>query len=225
MTPLGWGLLAVAAVAAAIDWWSVWAESARARQVERIAKPAVLLALIGVAAVSTPASPGVQPWLLIGLVGGLVGDVLLLPPGRLVPGLVAFLVGHVAYVVAFLGLPGTVAWLLLGIAIAAIVAGTVGLRLVRAAARLGLRLPVGIYLFVISLMAVVATRTGIPAAILGGWLFVASDSMLGWGEFVVGKSADGRSRGGPRLRLGVITTYHAAQVLLVLALLLGAPAG
>jgi len=225
MTPLGWGLLAVAAVAAVIDWWAVWAETPRARLVERVAKPATLLALIGVAVVSTPANPAVQPWLLIGLVGGLAGDILLLPPGRLVPGLVAFLVGHLAYVVAFLGLTGTGAWLLLGVAIAAIVAGTVGLRLVRAAGELGLRLPVGIYLFVISLMAVVATRTGIPAAILGAWLFVASDSMLGWGEFVVGKSEDGRSRGGPGLRLGVITTYHAAQVLLVLALLLGAPAG
>jgi uncharacterized membrane protein YhhN len=221
MTPLGWGLLAVAAVAAVIDWWSVWAETPQARLVERIAKPATLLALIGVVVVSTPANAAARPWLLIGLVGGLVGDVLLLPPGRLVPGLVAFLVGHLAYVVAFLGLPGTVAWLLLGVAIAAVVAGTVGLRLVHAAGQHGLRLPVGIYLFVISLMAVVATRTAIPAAVLGAWLFVASDSMLGWGEFVVGKAPDGRSRGGPRLRLGVITTYHAAQVLIVLAPLVG----
>ena len=65
----------------------------------------------------------------------------------------------------------------------------------------------------------------LKTAVLGAWLFVASDAMLGWGEFVVGRLADGRSRGGPRLRLGVITTYHFAQVLLVLALTLGAPAG
>jgi uncharacterized membrane protein YhhN len=170
-------------------------------------------------------TPSVQIPLIVALVAGLCGDVLLLPPGRLVPGLVAFLVGHVAYIVAFLRLPGTIAWLLLGVAVAALVAATVGLRLVHAARSAGLHLPVGVYLFVISLMAVVATRTGILAAILGAWLFVASDSLLGWAEFVVGTTADGRSRGGAGLRLGVITTYHAAQVLLVLALLLGAPAG
>jgi uncharacterized membrane protein YhhN len=193
--------------------------------VERVAKPVTLLALIAVAVVTPAASQSVRIPLIVALVAGLCGDVLLLPPGRLVPGLVAFLVGHLAYVVAFLSLPGTIAWLLLGIAIAALVAVTVGLRLVRAARPAGLHLPVGAYLLVISLMAVVATRTGILAAIVGAWLFVASDSMLGWAEFVVDKSADGRSRGGPRLRLGVITSYHAAQVLLVLALLLGAPSG
>ena len=225
MTPLGWGLLAVAAVAAVIDWWSVWAESPRARAVERMAKPATLLALIGVALVSAPVTPAVEPWLLLALVGSLAGDVLLLPPGRLVPGLVAFLLGHLAYIVAFAQLPGLPGWLLLGVAIALLMVATVGRTLVRAAAKIGMGAPVAAYLGVISVMAIAATRTALPAAVLGAWLFVASDSMLGWGEFVVGKAPDGRSRGGPRLRLGVITTYHAAQVLLVLALLLGPPAG
>ena len=225
MTPLGWALLGVAAVAAVVDWWAVWAETPWARRVERVAKPATLAALIAVALVTPATTPSVRFPLLVALVAGLCGDVLLLPPGRLVPGLVAFLVGHIAYGVAFLSLPGTIAWLLLGIAIAALVGATVGLRLVRAARSSGLHLPVGAYLLGISLMAVVATRTGILAAIVGAWLFVASDSMLGGAEFVAGAAADGRARGGARLRLGVITTYHAAQVLLVLALLLGAPAG
>ncbi len=220
MSPLGWALLAAAAVSAVVDWWAVWAGTPRARKVERVAKPATLVALIGVAVVSPPSVPAVQPWLVLALAGSLAGDVLLLPPGRLVPGLVAFLLGHLAYVVAFAQLPGSIAWLVLGVAISLLVAVTAGRRLVRAAARQGMGAPVAAYLGVISVMAIAATRTGMPAAVLGAWLFVASDSMLGWGEFVA-PAPDGHARGDARLRLGVITTYHAAQTLLVLALLTG----
>ncbi len=216
MTPLGWGLLAVGAAAAGVDWWAVWSSSPRARAAERIAKPAVLAALLGVAALGSPARPAVEPWLLLALGASLAGDVLLLPPGRLVPGLVAFLVGHLAYVVAFWQLAGEGAWLLLGTAGAAALVATVGRRLVRAAGRQGMGGPVAAYLAAITLMAVAATRTGEPAAVAGAWLFVASDSMLGWGQFV-GTAPGGR--GGAGLRLGVIVTYHVAQALLVVALL------
>jgi uncharacterized membrane protein YhhN len=76
--------------------------------------------------------------------------------------------------------------------------------------------PVAAYLAVISVMAIAATRTGLPVAIIGAWLFMASDALLGYGQFVVAKAADGRA---PRpLRMGVITTYHGGQILLVLAL-------
>lgn len=219
MTPLGWTLLALAGVAAVVDWAAVWSGGQRGRSVERFAKPATLLALIALAVVTPPAVPAVRLPLVAALAAGLVGDVLLLPPGRLVPGLVAFLVGHLAYITAFALLPGSPAWLVLGLAIAAVVAATVGRALVRAAARSGLAVPVAAYLAVICAMAVMATRTSIPAAILGAWLFVASDAMLGWGEFA--EPSDGeRRRGGPRLRLGVITTYHVGQALLTLALLL-----
>ena len=229
MTPLGWSLLGVASVIAIVDWWAVWAETPSARLVERVAKPATLLALIAVAivAIVTPqGNPAVEPWLLLALVGSLAGDVLLLPPGRLLPGLVAFLLGHLAYIVAFAQLPGSPAWLLLGVAVALVVAATVGRILVKAAAGQGMGAPVAAYLAVISLMAIAATRTGMPAAVLGAWLFVASDTMLGWGQFSTPSlgstpDAEGRAGGGVRLRLGVITTYHSAQVLLVLALLLG----
>lgn len=218
MTALGWGLLGVAFVAALVDWWAVIADTPAARWVERVAKPLVLLALIGVAWVTPAATASVQLWLLLALVGSLAGDVLLLPPGRLIPGLVAFLLGHLAYIAAFWQLPGSGAWLVLGVCAALVLVATVGRTLVRAASRAGMGVPVAAYLGVISMMAIVATRTGILAAVLGAWLFVASDSMLGWGQFAA-PDAEGRARGGTRLRLGVITTYHAAQVLLVLALL------
>jgi alkylglycerol monooxygenase len=218
VTPSGWVLLAIAAVAAAVDWWAVWAETPRARLAERVAKPTALLALIGVAVVARPATPSVEPWLLLALLGSLAGDVLLLPPGRLVPGLVAFLLAHVAYIAALSQLPSSPAGLALGVVVGLVVVASVGRRLVRAASRQGMGVPVAAYLGVISLMAVAATGTLLPTAALGAWLFVGSDSMLGWGEFVVAGGPDGRSRGGQRLRLAVIATYHLAQALLVVTL-------
>ncbi len=219
MTPLGWGLVAVAAVAAAVDWWAVWRQTSRARVVERVAKPATLLALVALALVVPARTPAVQPWLVAGLVLGLIGDVLLLPPGRLAGGLAAFLLGHLAYLVAFLALPlgnwGAAAGSVAGFAVITFV----GREIVQAARPSGLHVAVGVYLVAICVMAMAATATLAPALIAGAWLFVASDAMLGWGEFVVGGRTDGRSRGGPRLRLGVIVTYHLAQVLLAVGLI------
>jgi uncharacterized membrane protein YhhN len=218
VTPLGWGLLALAAAAAVVDWWAVWTATRSARTVERVAKPAVLAALVVLAAVAPTVVPSVQGWLAVALVCCLIGDILLLPPGRLAAGLVAFLVGHLAYTGAFAQLSGSAAWALVGVAGAVLVAMTVGRRLVRAADGRRMAVPVALYLLVICVMAIAATRTGMPAAILGAWLFVASDTMLGWGEFVVTEQT---SRDGRRLRLAVIASYHVAQVLLVLALLFG----
>jgi uncharacterized membrane protein YhhN len=168
-----WGLaapLAIAAIAAVIDWAAVWVGGRWGLAVERIAKPAVLVALLAAALTAhawTPEAQAARPWLVLGLVASLAGDVLLLPPGRFVPGLLAFLVAHVAYLVAFLQLPGEVPWLVIGIVAAAVLVMTVGRALVRAAARVGLAGPVAAYLIAIMLMAVAATRTGEPAAIAG----------------------------------------------------------
>jgi uncharacterized membrane protein YhhN len=219
-----WGLaapLAIAAIAAVIDWAAVWVGGRWGLAVERIAKPAVLVALLAAALTAhawTPEAQAARPWLVLGLVASLAGDVLLLPPGRFVPGLLAFLVAHVAYLVAFLQLPGEVPWLVIGIVAAAVLVMTVGRALVRAAARVGLAGPVAAYLIAIMLMAVAATRTGEPAAIAGAWLFVASDAMLGWGRLRAPEQGLQRG-GGPTQRVAVMVTYHLGQVLIVLALL------
>jgi uncharacterized membrane protein YhhN len=215
-----WALLGVAAIAAVVDWAAVWSDAPRARAVERVAKPAVLVALILAAVVSpalTPEARAVRPWLIAGLVASLAGDVLLLPPGRFVPGLVAFLVAHLAYLVAFAQLPGEVPWLIVGVVAAVILVATVGRALVRAAAGVGLAGPVAAYLVAITLMAVAATRTGAPAAIAGAWLFVASDAMLGWGRLRAPSPGMPRG-GGPAQRVAVMVTYHVGQVLILLAL-------
>ncbi|HEY5628724.1 MAG TPA: lysoplasmalogenase family protein [Candidatus Limnocylindrales bacterium] len=219
MTPLGWGLLAVAGGAAAVDWWAVWRETQRARAIERVAKPATLLALIAIALVVPARTTAVQPWLVAGLVLGLVGDVLLLPPGRLPAGLVAFLLGHLAYLVAFLALPlsgwGAASGAVVGFAVIAFV----GRGIVQAARPSGLHVAVAVYLVAICAMAMTATATLVPALVAGAWLFVASDAMLGWGQFVAAGATEGRSRGDAGLRLGVIVTYHLAQGLLLVGLL------
>ncbi|HYO43184.1 MAG TPA: lysoplasmalogenase [Candidatus Limnocylindrales bacterium] len=221
MTPAVAGLLLFAALSAIVDWAAVWRGGPMGRAMERIAKPVVMLALIAGAMV-WPVDPGseaaaVRPWLVAGLVASLAGDLLLLPPGRFVPGLVAFLLGHVAYLVAFAQLPGSVPWMVAGLVAAGVLIATVGRVLVRAARRTGLGGPVALYLVAICAMAVAATRTGEPAAILGAWLFVASDAMLGWGRLRA--PTPGMPRGGGRgLGLAVMVTYHLAQGLLVLAL-------
>jgi uncharacterized membrane protein YhhN len=109
-----------------------------------------------------------------------------------------------------------VPWLVVGVVLAGVLVGTVGRVLVGAARRVGLAAPVAVYLVAICGMAIAATRTGLPAAILGAWLFVASDTMLAWGRFKA--PASGSTRGAARLRVAVIVTYHVGQVLLVAAL-------
>jgi uncharacterized membrane protein YhhN len=221
VTPPVAGLLLVAALAAIANWVAVWRGGPSGLAIERAAKPAVMVALILVALLwpvgARSAAADARPWLVAGLVASLAGDLLLLPPGRFVPGLVAFLLGHIAYLVAFVAMPGSVPWLVAGVVAAAVLITTVGRVLVRAARGIGLGGPVALYLAAICAMAAAATRTGEPAAIMGAWLFVTSDALLGWGRLRA--PAPGMPRGSGRgLGLAVMVTYHLAQALLVLAL-------
>jgi uncharacterized membrane protein YhhN len=235
------GLLLVAAALAVVDWVAVGAGGPRGLALERFAKPAVVVALAGAVLVSPAgAVDRVDSWALVlaALAASLAGDLLLLPPGRFVPGLVAFLGAHLAYLVALAQQPGTVPWLAIGIVVAAVVAATVGRALVTAARGTGLAAPVFAYLVVICAMAVAATRTGVPAAILGAWLFVGSDAMLGWARLGAPGKAQPAIRGtgipalaatasstrrGRQRRVAVMATYHLAQGLLVIALVGTAP--
>mgnify|MGYP003562357978 CR=1 FL=1 len=75
--------------------------------------------------------------------------------------------------------------------------------IMRGAATRRLLLPVRIYLFVITVMAVVAWATGRAVALVGAASFVVSDTLLGWREFV----ARTPSR---VLSVAVMVTYHVA---------------
>jgi uncharacterized membrane protein YhhN len=217
VTTPAWIWLAAAVIAAAADWLAVATDR---RRLEYLAKPAVMVALVGLAISLEPGSSAglaARPWFVAALALSLVGDVLLmLPRERFVGGLVAFLLAHLAYIVGIgiiVSIAGFVAGgLVLGLLIVGVVLALAGRRIVGAVrlGRPGLLAPVGVYMAVISAMVIVACVSGRPAAMAGAALFYGSDAILAWDRFV-----DERHWG----KLATHVTYHAGQALLVLSLL------
>ena len=204
-------LLALALVAAVLDWIAVDRE---AKALEYLCKPLTLALLLAAALALDPADASVRGWFALALVLCLLGDVLLmLPQDLFVPGLVAFLFGHVAYIVG-MHLDGVdAARAGVGVVLVLVAIATLGRHILRAVGRSEepeLQVPVLAYMAVISVMVVSAIGTGHPAAIVGAGLFYASDSLIAWKRFV---------RSSRRGHLAVIVTYHLAQVGLVLSLL------
>jgi len=207
-------LLILAAIAAGANWWAIVAGNTR---VETISKP---LATIAIGAVAVAAADrgdvddGVLVAAVIAYVCCLIGDVALLKVvDKFILGLGAFLVGHLAFVVMF-ALLGLDEWGL-GVvaAVGAVIIGVMVGRPVVAGARSenpGLVIPVCAYLLVIMSMAIVGWATGRPPALIGSALFVASDSVLGWRNFVAARSW---------MNVTIMVTYHLALVGLALSLL------
>jgi uncharacterized membrane protein YhhN len=211
MTTGAWIGVAVFVVAALANWWSRANDD---RRTELWSKPLALAALIGVAVAVEPVDPAMRAWFVVALVSSLAGDVFLLDGDRrFIPGLVAFLLAHVAYTVGLAVAPDW-AWARFGIAAVAmmILGVTVGAVIVRAARASSsvLGLAVTGYLVAISLMFCAAAAYGNWWAIGGAALFVASDSVLGWRQFV------GTARWMP---VTVMVTYHLGQAGLVASLL------
>lgn len=208
MTGAAWALLVVAGLAAVVNWFAVVRRPALAR-VENIAKPAVLVALIGVALTLDPVDGAQRAWFVVALVGCLAGDVFLLPSvDRFVPGLASFLLGHVAFIVGFAVRPAAdERFIDLG---ALIVVGWVAIRVVRGVRRTELALlpPVLVYMAVITTMLAVSMWHG-DVARVGAGTFVASDSILALDRF---------DRHRHWMPVAVIVTYHVAVALLVLSL-------
>lgn len=210
---MAWVALGVAGIAAVANWWSRWRVH---RPTERWSKPLTLVALIGVAIAIEPADPAVRWWFVAALVLSLAGDVFLLGDDRwFVAGLAAFLAGHVAYVVGFAvaGFDVVARWWLIGVAAAGVAAVVVlaGRRIVAGAAARdpALRAPVVAYLTVISVMLLAAAGAGNAWAVAGAALFVASDTILGWRQFVASR---------PWMPPAIMITYHLAQAALVASL-------
>lgn len=211
MTTVMTSFAVVFAIAAGANWWSRWTDN---RTVELWSKPLALIALIGVAVTLDPTDPAVRAWFVVALVCSLAGDVFLLDGDRrFVPGLVAFLLAHIAYTIGLVVAPDW-SWggFAVGVALTVVLASTVGLRIVRAARRSEpvLGPAVSAYLVAISLMFCAAAASGNWWAIIGAGLFVASDSVLGWRQFV------GSARWMP---VTVMVTYHLGQAGLVVSLL------
>ena len=211
MTVAAWAFAALFVGAAGANWWSRFAG---ARRVELWSKPLALVALIGVAVTIEPADDAVRAWFVVGLVLSLAGDVFLLDGDRwFVAGLGSFLLAHVAYTVGFVVAPD---WLweaaLVAVVPVAVLGASLGRRIVTEAARSSSVLGPAViaYLLAISTMFVAAAATGAPWAIVGAALFVASDTVLGWRQFVRESSWMGPT---------VMITYHLGQAGLVASLL------
>jgi uncharacterized membrane protein YhhN len=211
VTPSVAGMIVVATVLAAADWWAV---ATGRLGVERIAKPAVIVALIVATLALEPAVPErIRLLVLIALGASLIGDVLLLPGGPFLGGVVAFAAAQVAYAAAFSLRPLEPVALVGGAVAGVIVAIAIGRPILRGAPT-AMRLPVAAYLVLILAMATLATGTTVPFAVAGAWTFVASDAILAWGRF-----ADPVAGARPGWQVAILATYHVAQGLLVLSLL------
>jgi uncharacterized membrane protein YhhN len=212
VTEAAWTFAAIFVVAAAANWWSRLGDGRR--RTELWSKPLALVALIAVAVALQPADQLVRAWFVAALVCSLAGDVFLLYGERyFVPGLASFLLAHLAYTFGFLAFDDwSSAGFLLGAAMMATLAVAVGVRIVRAARRKERVLgpAVTAYLLAISVMFCAAMATGNTWAILGAALFVVSDSVLGWRQFV----ADARW-----MPVTIMITYHLGQAGLVASLL------
>ena len=211
-------LLALALVAAVANWIAVdrpeWGAS---RAVEHLCKPLALLLLIGAALALEPDDGTVRTWFVAALVLSLAGDVFLMledrADGLFVAGLGSFLLGHLAYIGGML-VDGVVLTRfgigLAAVALAVSVVGVTILRAVRVGSEPELSGPVAAYMLVISAMVACAVGVGHPAAVVGAALFYVSDTLIAWNRFV---------RELPHGRLAIMSTYHLAQVGLVLSLL------
>ena len=200
-------LFAAAGVIAVLDWWAVGSDR---RNIERWAKPGVMVFLIG-AALLIPAESGwIRWWIVIGLAFGLVGDVLLFQD-RFIPGAAAFLVGHVAYIVALVPIEHPLPAVAFGLVIVGTFAISLGRCIVRGAWRQSPVLGGIVVAYMITIGAVVVLAVGSWSTVAGiaALLFMASDTLLAWGRFV------GSAPGG---RVAVMVTYQLAQAGFVLAI-------
>ena len=190
-----------------------WVAVARGNKtLEYVCKPAVMIALVGVALTLDPTHADRRDWVIFALVLSMAGDVfLMLPRDLFVAGLASFLLAHLAYVVGFRVHGGSAAaWALAAAGVLAV--DVVLARPVLSAVRRRHRelfVPVVVYVVVISTMVSAALATGIGLAIAGAVLFFASDTLIAWNRFVAPR---------PWMPLAIIVTYHLGQAGLVLSL-------
>jgi alkenylglycerophosphocholine/alkenylglycerophosphoethanolamine hydrolase len=187
-----------------VDWWAVRSERAR---VEQIAKPAVMVALIGFAVAADVDPTSLRPWIVAGLVFGLVGDIALLPRfDAFIVGLASFLVGHLAYVIAFATIWSPGLWLIVGAAALIVLITVFGRPIVRSLKGSSLRLPVVAYVAVTGAVILSGSGSGRWLIVIGTLAFAASDGLLGANRFV---------EPAPERRWIVHALYHSGQAAIV----------
>lgn len=200
----------IAAGSMLVDWWSV---ATRRANIEAIAKPAVMIALIAVVLADDLDATSTRAWIVAGLAFGLVGDIALLPSvNRFTIGLSAFLVGHLAYVVAFVAMWDPSPWLLAGAAgFTALVIGA-GRPIERALRSSPLHVPVIAYIAVSGAVVLAGAGTARALIVIGTLAFATSDGILGADRFL----APARDR-----RVWVHVLYQLGQTAIVLGAING----
>ncbi len=207
--PLSRRLLTAVLVAASVIAIVTASAAPQWRPVHYVAKPLATVAILLLAFVAaSPLSARYRQAILGGLTCSLVGDILLMLPGdHFVPGLIAFLIAHLCYIAGFLSRSR----------LASRPIAFIGYGMVSSALMLSLlpslpaalRIPVVVYVAVITAMAAQATvwlleGGGEPArwAAIGGAWFVVSDATLAIDRFRVDV---------PYRSVIVLGTYFVAQ--------------
>jgi uncharacterized membrane protein YhhN len=214
---MDFSLIWISTIIAIVDWGAV---AKRWKPLEYVAKPGVMIALLAWLW-SIGGFSGHLQWFAYGLVFSLIGDTfLMLPKKQFNAALMTFLIAHVAYSIGF---NDTVPPLNLVSIILAVMVGTTTIRLAReilsgldASGNSKLRIPVLLYIIVISVMLLSALLTLVrpewsvgPALLVsaGALLFTISDMILAWNMFVAPLRYE---------KLTVITSYHIGQILIIL---------
>jgi uncharacterized membrane protein YhhN len=215
--------IVIVLIFAVLDWIAV---EKKWKPLEYVAKPATVLVILGWIYLSTGFG-GLMLWFTVGIIFCLAGDIfLMLPPRLFIFGLLAFLVGQLCYVIGFnTSAPYLNLWGVFLIIILGIYDGWLYPRIssgLSKVGRAGLKIPVLIYMIVISLMVYSAlmtfTRLGWPAAAalsasIGAVLFFISDSILAWDRFVNPL---------PHARLRTMIFYHLGLIGIILGAILHA---
>lgn len=196
----------LAVVFAIANWIAVEKNNQR---LEYISKPATTGLLLIAAATLTPFDPAQRWWFVAGLALCLAGDVfLMLPQDLFVPGLASFLLGHIAFIVGMIVRGVDIGPIVI---VYAVIMALLARPVITAVQRdhKDLLIPVCAYILVIGAMLVVALSGHSLVGAEGGLFFVASDRILAHNRFI---------RPFRHAQLAIMTTYHAAFVLLVLSL-------
>lgn len=215
-----WSLLFLEGCSTLTNWWSAHTYKRRTYAISKVLVMLVWIALFVL--VGGAKRDGI--WFLLALLFSLAGDIFLLFSMRVfLLGLYAFFISHVFFIIGFNQIPPTLAQVLIGGAIVIILTLAVGFLIQAKIAHKPelqkFRIPIIAYSIVLSSMAVSAGLSLFKAqypvgaaclALVGGLLFLASDSMLAYNRFVK------RFRAAPLL---VIMTYHLAQFALILGYL------
>ena len=166
-------------------------------------------------------------WLiLLGLIGGLIGDIMLMLPDKhgdkkyFRIGLIAFLMGHIFYIVGFLLSISSITdipWWVILIVLQAIAYG-IGIYRSLIPHTGEMKKPVSVYIIIIILMEISAsclfgsgTLTGVIILLIGVTLFMISDTINAFNRF---------KQPIPYERIITMSTYLLGQFLIILGLIL-----